>query len=79
MWLFFNSKTKILMRFQKFFGLIMSCDDYNGCEYLATNRSLLTLSPAILGMLKSFFWFLKGGRLLGQFFNQDTKNAGDWY
>ena len=74
------------MRFQKFFGLIMSSDDYNGCEYLATNRPLLSLSPAILGMLKSFFLFLKGGRTYclcystkGQFFNQDTKNAGDWY
>ena len=74
------------MRFQKVFGLTMSYDDYNGCEYLATNRPLLSLSPAILGMLKSFFWFLKGGRTyclcystLGQFFNQDTKNDLDCY
>jgi hypothetical protein len=43
------------MRLQKVFGLIMSYDDYNGCEYLATNRPLPSLSPAILGMLKSFF------------------------
>lgn len=69
------------MQLQKVFGF-MSYDDYNGCEYLATNRPLLSLSPAILGMLKSFFWFLKGGRTYwlcyntyDQFFNQDTKNV----